>query len=70
MELSPYIELALYDRVQDIVCRAVAVRILGKTIHWVDVYGVTHKVSWDPDHDAVFFTLPPSGEDEHPGPLS
>ena len=70
MELSPYFEMGLHDPVQDLTCKAVAVRILGRSIGWVDLLGVYHEAAWDPDRDAITITFPPNGEDVHPGPLS
>ena len=70
MELGPYVELGLYELVQHNVCKAVAVRILGDSIDWVDQYGVYHKITWDPERDAVTITFPQTGKEDHPGPLS
>lgn len=70
MDLGPYFELNLYDLVQHNVCKAVAVRILGDTIDWVDQFGVFHKVTWDPVRDAITISFPETSEEEHPGPLS
>lgn len=70
MELSPYIEMGLHDLIQDLTCKAVAVRILGRSIGWVDPLGVYHQDEWDPERDEITITFPPAGEDERPGPLS
>ena len=70
MELSPSIEMGLHDLIQDLTCKAVAVRIVGRSIGWVDRYGVYHQDAWDPERDEITITFPPPDADEHPGPLS
>jgi len=70
MELSPYIEMGVYSLNQDITCKAVAVRIVGRSIGWVDRYGVYHQDEWDPERDAITITFSQADADEHPGPLS
>lgn len=60
MELGPYIELGLHDHTEDLVCKAVAVRIVDRSIGWVDRFGVFHQSAWDPARDEITVTIPPS----------
>ena len=70
MELSPFMLMCLHGQSQDLSCEAVAVRILGRSIGWVDRYGVYHNDAWDPECDEITISIPPADAEGRPGPLS
>lgn len=59
MDLGPYIELGMHDQTEDLVCKAVAVRIVGRSVSWVDRFGFFHQSAWDPARDEITVTIPP-----------
>lgn len=70
MDPSPFIVMGMHDLHQDRTCKAVAVRIVGRFIGWVDLQGVYHNDSWDPEHDEITISIPPPDAEGRPGPLS